>query len=1390
MPSIIGSSLLSGNLTVTGPTGYTGSIGQTGPTGPTGTVAGPTGATAVYISDVISNPSANEISFVLSNGTQYGPFFGFTGPTISYSDSRGLCASYSNTAFSAWSGVSAGVTFQFRGITADKTYITPSLSSDGREILLTIGNLSAAGTPAYGNTADDFISYTSTTYTATNSKIKVINQNYEETVSGFAGSADTTALEFGLTGISGNTANNVRIYSDFETPYINVLSVARGGSSYNLDLSKASVFKLNTPIGISSFIDSSLTTAHKSWLFFVNGSDVWDLPANLYFDSGITGIGNYGFTPGMNLLRVTRPAGSSNYIGTFIDRFIGSDINSVLNYGGLGACCKSGDLTCEDYTTFEECNKIPGSIYSPLQTCSEVCNIGSCCINGICYNNISKSVCKDLTNNDTAWRSGPCSLGEGGICSPGSNVYQLVTKYTASNPILLDESQVDYNTPNTWVKIFEFDVTTDDATAKVIINGTVTSSGGAQCLFSLSSSSLVSQIIPGIGTNRISVYFAGFNTTVPIAANNDQIVWNIRLTDSNSINTSYNQISNSLNYNCKVIKNLGSYCNNILNGVELRAFFKAQRYCTDCYAFRTTNIISRLKTFKEFYFPVQEQYGTCTFCLNPTTGDISPKCVRVSDVIDINDCKLTDSDVGLDTSYSRIVNCPHVEYQLNPTVNRAIGLCNNARYAYGSVSATRYYLPSYPGYVTGNNARGDDIDVWSGNSSIGATSAYWFDVIFDNQQTLISNISLALGANSTQTNIDKVLNSLKNSISTASKNNKSLFFVKDNQYQGITAYAGAQLTSCCNPGITAQHSTVFPSITLDTTSPPSGKTWKFYLSSVKAIYNVSCYDECADVSDINQILLTKIKRSKTYTQADGYWIIHKAPVDASTGFLDPLTPGSFTVIPMGSCKDRCTTGLCKNPVHNCTYEFDSFSIPTYVGEYVTTSTTTITPSLTTVVPSELVDICHSADCINWVNNPFSGTGQGRTYAAQGIGSTQQFISMIPGSNFTPASTISASDFSARAERSYWVYKYLLAPKVCAGVGAPSIVESGCTACSLYPPKDSIINKIPYCYNYKDPITGSDQTNPRQLIYNDTNSGGSTAFKLFVMKPNPSAITSTNSWINDNTLGAFYNPGWLSGSLADATTTTGIVPTGVTAGNTSITTITASNMNYDELFFYYTNGEIKSAFANKTVPPTQVIKYSKPSLRKNLPEINFDLKSSITGTGTAATFTFNLSNYNYDSQGMPKNGTCFNSYTPESFEWTTGGTYFTAFVNGISVAQKLAQPSPGEVTFDNSGAGWKFSDFTAAYKVGNDVLITVTMIQVLYKTNDETNSVNPNTYRLAEKTKTYRIKSPVSLTRSIGGSPTEIPTIQMKKVTNITGTSQCVSVDCATTPYLCQSLEDC
>jgi hypothetical protein len=453
----------------------------------------------------------------------------------------------------------------------------------------------------------------------------------------------------------------------------------------------------------------------------------------------------------------------------------------------------------------------------------------------------------------------------------------------------------------------------------------------------------------------------------------------------------------------------------------------------------------------------------------------------------------------------------------------------------------------------------------------------------------------------------------------------------------------------------------------------------------------------------------------------------------------------------------------------------------------------VTPSITSTVPSELVDICHSPDCINWVNSPATSTAtQGRTYAAQGIGSTQQFISMIPGSNFTPASTIIVGDFSARAEKSYWVYKYLLAPKVCDGIGAPTVVESGCTACSFYPPKDSIINKIPYCYNYKNPINGTDQANPRQLIYNDTSSSGSTAFKLFVMKPNPNALSSTNSWINDNTLGAFYNPGWVSASLADTTSTAGILPIGVTAGNPSITitTITASNMNYDELFFYYTNGEIKSLFANRTVPPTQVIKYSRPSLRKNLPEINFNLTSSISGTGTNASFTFNLSTYTYDANQNPKNGINFNSYATESFEWTAGGTYFTAFVNGTSVAQKLATPPNGDVIFNNSGAGWKFSDFAPAYKVGNDALITITMIQVLFKTNDQSGGSNANTYRLAEKTKTFRIKSPVSMTGSIGGSQIEIPTTQMKKVTNLIGTSQCVSVDCATTPYLCQSLEDC
>ena len=132
MPSIIGNSTIGNLIGRTGPTGPTGSIGPAGLRGAIGITSGPTGATGIWIEAAVPYLAFNAITFKLSNGTILGPLVGFTGPTGSYSDSRGVSLQSGADYYSGFSSVVSGKTFEFRGICGGGN-IAATLSSDGSE---------------------------------------------------------------------------------------------------------------------------------------------------------------------------------------------------------------------------------------------------------------------------------------------------------------------------------------------------------------------------------------------------------------------------------------------------------------------------------------------------------------------------------------------------------------------------------------------------------------------------------------------------------------------------------------------------------------------------------------------------------------------------------------------------------------------------------------------------------------------------------------------------------------------------------------------------------------------------------------------------------------------------------------------------------------------------------------------------------------------------------------------------------------------------------------------------------------------------------------------------------------------------------------------------------
>jgi hypothetical protein len=348
-----------------------------------------------------------------------------------------------------------------------------------------------------------------------------------------------------------------------------VVGVDSGG--YILNLNKASVFKLATPIGITAFTESGFnpTDTMKTWTFFIEGPDVWNLPSNLYFDGGLTGIGVYAFSSGMNILQITKNSNSNSYIASFVDRFIGSNTDTQ-QYGGVGSCCYDGG--CVDYVTESVCSTYPNGVFSALKSCDTGCLIGSCCINNTCYNNVSKQTCLQATGNATAWRATPCI---GSSCNPGAFVYDL-EEQVGTNTTITNATVV--GNPTTWQTVVSYKVITDDPNARVFVQpvsqGSVTAINYGN--FTLSATNGNVNEIPVTNNQIISVYFTNSQMTIEEVFKDSYATETIPLI----VTLKSNNVTKITKTNT-LKPALVAYCNGVAGTAEIKTSYEAIRYCRD-----------------------------------------------------------------------------------------------------------------------------------------------------------------------------------------------------------------------------------------------------------------------------------------------------------------------------------------------------------------------------------------------------------------------------------------------------------------------------------------------------------------------------------------------------------------------------------------------------------------------------------------------------------------------------------------------------------------------------------------------------------------------------------------------------------------------------------------
>ena len=1377
MPSIIGSSSIYGNLiSGTGPTGYTGPIGPTGPRGPTGTTGGPTGGTGIYIFDVTSDPTSNTISFTLSDGDVIGPIFGFTGPSINYYNSIGISGYIGSDYYTGLSGIISGYTFVFKGITGDGQYIIASMSPDKSEVLLEVRDINIGGGIAYGSTSDGYLVYTGSTFTAANTKIQVTQSSGAALLdnnSGFFTTPTATYMSFGLTATSSIQSNNtVKVYSEFETPYISVPAVGRGvtvkpvndaiidvdSGGYILDLNKSSVFKLATPIGITAFIENEFNPldSMKSWTFFIEGPDVWNLPNNLYFDGGLTGIGLYAFTSGMNILHVTKQSNSSSYIASFVDRFIGSS-TTTQQYGGIGSCCYDGG--CVDYVTESVCSTYPNGVFNALKSCDTGCLIGSCCINGTCYNNVSKQSCIEATGNAAAWKATPCI---GTSCIPGDFIYDL-EEQTDKDLIITNQTIVSDTT--TWKKIISFKVITDDPQASITIDSNAQGpiSGGIFGLFTLNSTNANISSISSVTNNQIvSIYYT-----------NSQDNWDEGSKDLYTQDTLSLTIKLQKNSVTKVSKTISikpqyvSSCNGEAGAVEIKSSFEAKRYCRDCY------LTSPSST--KIYSEVQRQYGTFDFCLNPTTFSVTPKCAKVGTVADIDDCRITEANnpawVDPDTLELLGTRCKHKDYGFLTTN------CDN--------DCDQAVDASNPPIFT-TICKGQEY---------GGVTAYWHSVNFDNIANLRTQISLA---GVTGSKIDDILNTCNNIIVGLTKSNQGtinpLLFYKDNQNTGITFNSTS--SACCQP---KEYGSIL--------SCDSSHDFDFITGAgpgQKVVYNVFyyvvtessvCQTECCFWGWDGKGAVSPGNYKEEHIQ--GWYIIHRAIVTVATGKLaDPSNPGCFYLIPSYDAWD------CSIPCNNgsscggggggggCVASGVGNAGPNFIGE--------ISPNdLIACSPGGQKNKLQYIRCYSKASS-LSNTEDQKQYCVYPFRDWDDCGTDRPGVDasgfkFTKI-TITNED---KINRESWVWDYFIGPKICSSTcdltdggvncNAGQNCEFGDQFCSA-----GFLKGPDYGYSTDGrlcPNTELSNLEKRRIVLNETKISGLTAIEPYIYKIKSSTDLSWTEAINPNEIvwylrgDAASEQAWFDGSVTSPVKNT----------------FRGKLTNFDtrhEVIAYYTDGLSTSNFSD--APPRYTEIYKNSIEKYNTPKIDFGIKRYQL-FGTPNKLYIDISAICGESNGcfIRKEGS--NKILIDNNGWELGPWKMNLWYPAVGSNQNFEYSGFGnDVSNDNQwylntnlidGFDYSSDKIIPKYKTtvttasGTDISIQlwITLTAMFRKPST-------NEYTYSSKVKAFTVVP--SLINASGGAFTS-SNIKNKLLTDeITGLSECVSINCDTAPYICQVYPDC
>jgi hypothetical protein len=387
--------------------GSAGPIGATGATGANQTVRGSTGATGLdsnYITSVLVNQDTGVVEFGLSNGTNVSPgtLIGATGVYA------GVTAFSLGSGISLLKGVCGGITLDFYNFRTDGL-LGITYSTDGALVFTISANSGAGGiSPSIEN---DRIVYAQ-------SKTTIMSTDLIPQASNSANRIEADGLNYGYINFGGETAGR-NIVADITESSLSVGPIERGGfdvtlsdfyvngvEGITLDVSRATVYNLVTPIGIKAFTTSNIITIPDGQIMsvtlIVHGEDVWNFPQDVVFDAESKPI----FYPGVNILHMWKTNIEETdevWRASFTARGIGAR-DDIKNPGVRGSCCYfdvDGTKHCDDYVTQTYCTERRGNFEGLIPCDKNSCIVGEgkefdgvCCTEGKCVSDIGPSLCQ------------------------------------------------------------------------------------------------------------------------------------------------------------------------------------------------------------------------------------------------------------------------------------------------------------------------------------------------------------------------------------------------------------------------------------------------------------------------------------------------------------------------------------------------------------------------------------------------------------------------------------------------------------------------------------------------------------------------------------------------------------------------------------------------------------------------------------------------------------------------------------------------------------------------------------------------------------------------------------------------------------------------------------